>query len=579
MPGDSGFNYYLMQKLLGEILDMTLEERLGQIEARLSKLERSIALDSQPFVKPAATKNVSAVSVAPAAQVRPRSTPAHEIKPESNTSPVTSILGWAGATALVLASIYLVSLAIDAGWLTPVRQVMLSMLGGVICIGVGLMLRSRDMHYASLLPAAGVVVLFLSVYGAHNYYHLIHTTFATSAIIAICLASLWLNRLFLSELYALFAVVGSYTAPVFLGGTNYSIVDLIVYFSCWSVVFSIFSVWVGKRSIYMLAMYLALVIFDLKWHGSTPDAWLEALIFQTVHFLVFVVAASVFSVRVAHMSDEAAFMHIPVLMLFYFVQYHILDTHIPALAPWIAVASAAVLLASYFIVYRVLGEDLPGGRMLLSAYVALVLVHAGYMETVPARWAPWVGLLLFPLVGMYAAIRGNVKAPGIPLWLAISLIFIANYLQLVMGYSLWSARSIVPVPGQDFLALGYAVELYLGYYFLRKTAGKNDIGNIALYAGHIAFMVWALHFFDSRFVVSLVWGMLALGCLMLSLQRRDKVLGQSSLLVFAASVFKALLYDIALAAPLVRIASLLVLGASLYLGGWLYKKVGSLEAE
>ena len=57
------------------------------------------------------------------------------------------------------------------------------------------------------------------------------------------------------------------------------------------------------------------------------------------------------------------------------------------------------------------------------------------------------------------------------------------------------------------------------------------------------------------------------------------MLGQSSLLVFAASVFKVLLYDIAMAAPLIRIASLLVLGASLYLGGWLYKKVSSLEEE
>ncbi len=32
-------------------------------------------------------------------------------------------------------------------------------------------------------------------------------------------------------------------------------------------------------------------------------------------------------------------------------------------------------------------------------------------------------------------------------------------------------------------------------------------------------------------------------------------------------------------APLIRIASLLVLGASLYLGGWLYKKVGSLAED
>ena len=89
------------------------------------------------------------------------------------------------------------------------------------------------MHYASLLPAAGIVTLFLSIYGAHNYYHLINTTFATSGVIGACLISLWLNRLFLSELYALFAVVGSYTAPVLLGGMGNSVVDLIIYFACW----------------------------------------------------------------------------------------------------------------------------------------------------------------------------------------------------------------------------------------------------------------------------------------------------------------------------------------------------------
>lgn len=561
---------------------MNLEERLAEIETRLSAIEKFIKLSmprpSTPAGASAAVASVTAPSaVQPPARAPSRPAVSRVQNSQEAAFPVTSILGWAGATALVLASIYLVSLAIDAGWLTPARQVVLSMLGGIVCVGIGLLLRSKDMHYASLLPATGIVVLFLSMYGAHNYYHLVNTTFATSGIIAICLASLWLNRLFLSELYALFAVVGSYTAPLLLGGVSYSIVDLIVYFACWSVVFSIFSIWVGKRSIYILAMYLALVIFDLKWQGSMPGAWVEALVFQTIHFLIFVAAASVFSIRIAQMSDEMAVAHIPALVLFYFVQYHILDAHIPGLAPWIAVASAAFLLASYFIVYRVLGKDLSGGRMLLSAYVALVLVHAGYMESVPALWAPWVGLLLIPLVGAYAAMRGDIKAPGTPLWFAVSLIFAANYLRLFTGYSLLPASS--KVPAHDLLALCYAAELYLGYYLLRKAAGKNDMGSIALYAGHIAVMGWALQFFDSRFVVSLVWGALALGCLTLSLQRRDKILGQSSLLIFGASIFKALLYDIALATPLVRIASLLVLGASLYLGGWLYKKVGSLEAE
>jgi len=561
---------------------MNSEGRLAQIEARLTAIERYIRLTAPQPPSPAPAQPLQPARPAP--RVEPAPHPAFSRPISAGASgrsdvsiPVTNILGWAGATALVLASIYLVVLAIDAGWLTPVRQVLLSMLGGLVCIVLGLLLRSKDMHYASLLPAAGIVIMFLSMYGAHNYYHLVDTTFATSGIVAICLVSLWLNRLFQSELYALFAVVGSYTAPVFLGEVSYSIADLIVYFACWSVLFSVFSIRVGKRSIYMLAMYLALVIFDVKWHDAMPDAWLEALIFQTVHFLIFVAAASVFSARITPMSQEMAIKHIPALVLFYFVQYHILHKYVPGLAPWVAVASAAILLASYFVVSRVRAAGLEGGRTLLSAYVALVLVHAGYIESVPAQWAPWVGLLLVPLIGLYAALRGDMKAPGMPLWGAVGLIFFANYLRLFTGHNLLSDASTVPA--HDLLGLCYAAELYLAYYFLRKASAMREVGMIALYAGHVAVMAWAIQMFDSRLVVSLVWGALALGCLFLSLQRRDKMLGQSSLLVFAASVFKVLLYDIAMAAPLIRIASLLVLGASLYLGGWLYKKVSSLEEE
>ena len=552
---------------------MNTEDRLTQIEARLTVIERALKLTAPQSAMPVRPQNASTPATP---DIRPLSFKPGSKLPDfkGSTLPVTNILGWAGATALVLASIYLVVLAIDAGWLTPVRQLILAMLGGFSCIAVGLLLRDKDMHYASLLPAAGIVILFLSMYGAHNYYHLIDTTFATSGIIAICLLSLWLNRLFLSELYATFAVIGSYTAPVFLGGFSYSIADLVIYFACWSVLFSIFSVWVGKRGIYILAMYLALVIFDMKWSSSFSEAWVEALVFQTVHFLIFVAAASVFSIRIAPMSENSALMHAPALVLFYFVQYHILTKHVPELAPWIAMVSAAILLVSYFVVHRWLGKSLEGGRMLLSAYVALVLVHAGYIESVPAQWAPWVGLVVIPFIAAYAAFRGDMKAPGTPLWVAAGLIFAANYLRLFPGYSNFSAPQ--EVPAQDLLALCYAAELYLAYYFSKRTAVLKDFGVVALYAGHIAIMIWALHMFDNRFVVSVAWGALALGCLFLSLNRRDKVLGQSSLLVFAACVFKALLYDIALAAPLIRIGSLLVLGGSLYLGGWLYKKVNAL---
>src|SRR5579885_3369099 len=114
-----------------------------------------------------------------------------------------------------------------------------------------------DRAYAGLLPAGGVVILFLSVYGAHLYYAFIGASAALSAVLLICVLSLWLCQAFQSTLYAFFAVAGTYSAPFLLHSIFLDVSDLAIYYSCWSVVFCWFSIRVGTRSVYLLALYLA----------------------------------------------------------------------------------------------------------------------------------------------------------------------------------------------------------------------------------------------------------------------------------------------------------------------------------
>ncbi len=64
--------------------------------------------------------------------------------------------------------------------------------------------------------------------------------------------------------------------------------------------------------------------------------------------------------------------------------------------------------------------------------------------------------------------------------------------------------------------------------------------------------------------------------LLLAFRGSDQDLGKSSLFIFAASLVKVILYDLAGAAPLLRIGSLVVVGLSLYAGGLLYKRVVAL---
>jgi len=540
-------------------MDRDLESRIAAIESRLARLE---ARFGQPA--PAATQQAAA---APASPPPPRAAaaPAAAAR-EPGPSLATSVLGWGGGIALVLAAAYLIRLGVDSGWLTPVRQVALASIAGLTLVVAGFVLRGLDRQYAGLLPAAGVAILFLSVYGAHLYYGFIGAKAAAAAVVAICALSLWLCRAFESDLYALFAVAGSYSAPFLLAGLRGSITDLVVYFSAWSAVFSVFAIWHGRRLIYLLALYLALPGFDLVWRQSASPDWVAAFTFQTAQFAIFGIATAVFSIRHdAPLEKGDAFAHLPPLLLFYFLQYGLLDRHLPAYAPWIAVASAALLALIYAGARVALQRPLPGGELILWSYLALVLFHAGYIEMVPRHWAPWVAFALVPVLAVVSLRRGGGVGGSWPLWVAVGLIFGVNYLRVIFD------TDVQGVPARSLLAVAYAVLLYVGYLLSRGNLG--NVAVLALYAGHVSAMAAALHLVDQRIVQSVAWGVLALGCLGLSLMQRDRALGQSSLLVFGATAAKVLLYDLSGAPPVARIVSLAVLGVTFYAGGMLYQRM------
>jgi len=538
-------------------MDRDLESRIAGIESRLARLEARFA---QPA--PAMPPQAAPASLPPP---RPAVSPAAPAR-EAGPSFATSVLGWGGGIALVLAAVYLIRLGVDSGWLTPVRQVALASIAGLALIVAGFALRGIDRQYAGLLPAAGVAILFLSVYGAHLYYGFIGAKAAAAAVVAICALSLWLCRAFESDLYALFAVAGSYSAPFLLAGLRGSITDLVVYFSAWSAVFSVFAIWHGRRLIYLLALYLALPGFDLIWRQSASPEWVAAFSFQTVQFAIFGIATAVFSIRHdAPLEKGDAFAHLPPLLLFYFLQYGLLDKHLPAYAPWIAVASAALLALIYAGARVALQRPLPGGELILWSYLALVLFHAGYIEMVPRHWAPWVAFLLVPVLAVVSLRRGGGVGGSWPLWVAVGLIFGVNYLRVIFD------TDVQGVPARSLLAVAYAALLYVGYLLSRGNLG--NIAVLVLYAGHISAMAAALHLLDQRIVQSVAWGVLALGCLGLSLMQRDRALGQSSLLVFGATAAKVLLYDLSGAPPVARIVSLAVLGVTFYAGGMLYQRM------
>ena len=537
-----------------------IENRIDAIEKRLAGIEAHLLRQASPLPQVPATARPQP----PAAPVRTVSS----AQPRQETRLIGNILGWGGSIALLLAASYLIRLAVDSGWLTPIRQIAFAAVFGLLLIGSGFALRRNNREYAGLLPAAGVAVLFLTIYGGHLYHRLIGVQESGTAVIIVCVASLWLCRAFESDLFALFAVAGSYFAPFLLMGAVGSLTDVAIYYSAWGVVFSVFSIWHCRRLIYLLALYLALIGFDMLWRGrGGADPWFAVLAFQTVQFAIFGIATAVFSIRHSSPLDQQdALGHLPPLLLFYFLQYSLLAHHLPALAPWIAVGSLAALAAIYGIARYALQEPLPGGEFLLWCYTALVLFHAGYIESVPHEWGPWIGFIIVPVIAVASIREVDGFGSRWPIWVAIGIIFAMNYLRILFNID------IQAVPAKQLLPVAYAILLYFGYWFCRQKDLLGGANMLLLVMGHICTMAAALRLLHEPIMESVAWGALAIGCLVLSLNVKDRLLGQSSLAVFGATAVKVLLYDLSGASTIARIIGLVVIGVTFYAGGMLYQR-------
>lgn len=551
----------------------TDEERLRSLENRLDAIERRLGpsrSDAPPRARPSDVPEASP-SVAPWPFSEIPTTRVPPQRAERKSWRATAVMGWGGVSALVLATSYVIRLAVESGWLTPGRQVAIAALAGLALIAGGFLLRKKDNEYASLLPAGGVAVLFLSVYGAHLFHGLIGPLPATVAVIAICLWTLVLGEVFESNWYAIFAVIGSYSGPLLLSNLRADPLDLAIYFSAWNLLFCAYAIFAAERWVYLIAAYFSFIVFDLIWRVTGGVGWETVVVFQAVQVVIFAVGSVIYSIKnAAPMEKAEAWGHLSVLLLFYFVEYALLRENLPAQAPWLALASMIFILAAYGVARAFLPES-PWGKMVVSIYASIVLLHAGYLELLPDAWRPWVALFVTGAVGATAVARLDRARELWPVFTAAGLIFFHNYGRLVFG---WEIDTVV---GYKALLPLYAAVIYTAYGLARQIPELKDHRTALLFFGHLNVMAGAVQLFDSRLTVSLVWGVLAVACLSLSVSAGDKTLGRSALFVFAGSAAKVLLFDLSNASPLIRIGCLVILGVTLYAGGLLYQRVDSTE--
>ena len=130
---------------------------------------------------------------------------------------------WIGGVAIAIGGLLFVKYAYDNGLISPTLQVVLGLLAGAVLVAAGEWVRRRASaamdagtnYVPAALSAAGLAILFASVYAAYALYGLVAPTTAFVGLAAIGVGSLALSR-WQGPFIAALGLVGSYATPALI---------------------------------------------------------------------------------------------------------------------------------------------------------------------------------------------------------------------------------------------------------------------------------------------------------------------------------------------------------------------------
>ncbi|GAA4649726.1 hypothetical protein GCM10023116_20060 [Kistimonas scapharcae] len=461
-----------------------LTQKMQTLESRLARIEKHL-FEQDPANQSGSTQEKTShaqpngrgqnKSDTPGVQYQDYGYDLHIAKTDAPLS-TSKIMAWCAGITFILAAVYFLKLVYDTGWLTPVRQIAIAYLSGIALIVGSFYFDKKDKQYAAYLPAVGLVVLYLTTFVAHlNYGFYTHGP-ATALVAMTTLLGIWLSRRFNNSVYLIFSEICIYASPFLIQSDNPQLLDLVIYYSAWSLLFSYCSLLDGRRITYLLPMYLAILGFDLIWRGAGGHQWQLAAGYQLVQFVIFAGNTILFSLyHKSPIEKDTTLAHGVALFMFYGIEYAILAKHIPDLVNYFALGSGVLVWFLYYCATRFYQgkEAFSQGAVLVSYYCSWVVVHAVFLSEIPGMWLPWSVLSMpFVYVLLNSRLRGNQQA-AIPVMLACGGLFLLGYGMLLRDVLL-NTDLKTPMP---IVALFVYVALLYGMYWFatqREQFASNE---------------------------------------------------------------------------------------------------------
>ena len=570
-----------------------LERRIAYLEAveaaRVRASVSPVPVEAPPA--PAAPAEIPATPPAPVAtqDLPPLSPPSAEH--------LELVIGrrWVGLAAIsliVVATAFFLKYAFENRWIGELGRVTLGVAAGLSFVWVGYKRHGRRWRYFSeVLTGGGVVILYLSVYGAFAYYHLVDQRTAFVFLTILVAEAHLLALQYRAPSIAILALLGGFLVPMLLstGHDNYpvlfayiAILDLgvlgVVIARSWN--------WIGSLA-YVGTQFLFWGWFSEHYH---PEKRLGALLFQTAVFLIFVAAdlAPNLRRRAAGIEEWIRLALSPIL--FFAICYHLLDTDYH---DWMAVL-ALLLAVTYAALARAQLHFCPADRraLLVTLGTALTFVTVAIPIQLESNWIT-LAWAVEGLVMLWAAFETDARA----LRLFSAVVFALALARFLFLDTPWRYRPVfTPVLNRYFLEMLVLVGCLGGAtYLYRRSAALGKVALLAFALFWLGTSVEAYTYFSARAAVirytaddgletarrlawagqlalSLLWSIYAGALTTAGFRYQLRALRIAGLSLFGIMLVKAMIIDISELREFYRIVALLILGLILLGVAWKYQR-------
>jgi uncharacterized membrane protein len=570
--------------------------QIAELQSRIHRIEATLAAHSiYPTAAAPKTEPAPTVASEPSPQPVPPETP-----PALSAYQLESIIGrrWVGWVAVLLilfATAFFLKYAFDNRWIGELGRVSIGIGFGIaMCLG-GFRYQKRGWRiFAQILTAGGVVLLYLSTYAAFGYYHLVgqKTAFAYLAVLIAEAAAL--SLVYNAPSIAIMALIGGLLTPVLLHSDRNQYRSFFMYlFVLDAGALALLKHWRGLSSI----AYFGTQILFWLWYNEHYHHQIRSpvLIFQTAIFLLFLLAhlAREF-IRREHASLEDALLLLVNPFTFFATAYHLLNpTHHDwmgafAIGMALVYASAAKLLLTSVMKSR--------REILLLIAVALTFVTIAIPIQLRSNWIT-IAWAVEGLAILWAALKirsVRLRAHGFAL-------FGLAFAKFIIWDTPYGFRpSFIPIFNRYFLSSLLMVGCFLGAVCLYHRADERKLidgrvskvvlGLSAALAFWLLLSIETHTFFVARAIVqkaaedveherwlgqmavSVLWAGYAAALAALGFVRRIAAVRWAALALFALTVIKAMLVDIAQLQQIYRIIVFFVLGILLLLLAWGYHR-------